>query len=234
MELIKGRLHQESINKILNFVNFYKLTKRFIFLNTEKLFKLQLSTADDGELSYDGALSGSADDDTSVVTCDSGYVVSYCEVKTGGLGSTSDGAWVSTSGDACTAVNAGGGDGVIAHATCSQKNDSADGVPFYNYQQDSGTSASLDCPTGYSPHLCTVHSPWKGNLDSTNFNNVGVASDPSQCEIDDCYNWCRLSLICTRDDGAGQFFWVIKILLSALIINARLKLSELYKEFQIE
>jgi hypothetical protein len=174
-------------------------------LNTDTLFKLQLSTADDGELSYDGALSGSSDDATSVVTCDSGYVVSYCEVKTGGLGSTSDGAWVSTSGDACTAVNSGRGNGVIAHATCSQNSNSADGLPFYNYQQDQGSSASLDCPTGYSPHLCTVHSPWVQNVaGNTNFNDVGVASDSSRCEIDDCTNWCRVSLVCTRDD-AGQF-----------------------------
>jgi hypothetical protein len=158
----------------------------------------------DGDLPYsaDGALSGSGDDDTSVVTCDEGFVVSYCEVKTGSLGYGSDGAHVSTSGDTCTAVNAGGGSGVNAHATCTQNTMSSDGLPYYNYQQDTGTSASLECPSGYSPHLCTVHSPWKSNLrNNDNFNDVGLASNASQCEIDDCTNWCRVSLICTRDEG---------------------------------
>ena len=68
------------------------------------------------------------------------------------------------------------------------------------------------------PHLCTVHSPWRGNVAGTaNFNDVGVASDPTQCEIDGCTNWCRLSLVCTRDD-AGQLF-SFKILLPVFTIN---------------
>ena len=148
-----------------------------------------------------------ADDALSIASCPMGYVASHCEVKTGLVGSKSDGALVdpSSEGGVCVAVHAGhGGPAAVALAECSRNIHVSDPcreepwLPKFINLHSKGPNPRVSCPAGYQQTVCNARSPWPGFLRDKGINPKGIVPNENACTVPGCSirNWCEVTAIC--------------------------------------
>ena len=153
-----------------------------------------------------GLMSSPLDDAQSIASCPVGYSVSYCEVLTGLVHTSSDGAFVDPSeGRDCVAVNGWGGSGAVARADCSRNEHVADpcnsegpDLPKFINLHSRGPAPNVKCPPGYQQILCNARSPWLGYLTNKGVSTTGVISNDRDCSVSDCSdrNWCEVTAVC--------------------------------------
>jgi len=152
-----------------------------------------------------GHPSSRKDDARSKASCPSGYVVSYCEVKTGGVHTRSDGAYVDpSSGGFCVAVNGYRGSGVVARAFCSRNEQvrnrckGKDRLPKFINLHSRGTAPRVSCPSNYEQILCNARSPWSGLLTNKGVSTKGIIPNDRSCAVSRCStrNWCEVTAVC--------------------------------------
>ena len=155
----------------------------------------------------EGSPSLMADDALSIASCPMGYVASHCEVKTGLVGSKSDGAYVDPirMGGECVAVHAGNGSpAAVALAQCSRNTHVPDPCrdgkvlsKFINLHSI-GPNPRVSCPAGYQQTVCNARTPWMPLLWNKGINPKGIIPNENACTVPECTetSWCEVTAIC--------------------------------------
>ena len=152
-----------------------------------------------------GDNSFAVDDAVSVASCPPGYVVTYCEARSGKVHNECDGVFVKPdNGGVCVAVNGKTGSVAVARALCSQLEQVADpcngpNLPKYKNFHSKGHSPSLWCPAGYEQILCNARSPWTGKLSGQNVDDKGVIPNDKDCALPNCADgrfYCEVTAVC--------------------------------------
>ena len=106
--------------------------------------------------------SGTGDDDTTSVSCPSGYTLTGCSGYT--AWQSSDGSWIS--GNTCYARNGHEGNGIWAYARCCPISASCTNVRSSQSGSDDEDTAVAKCTNGYTLTGCTVDTYWT-NIDGS-------------------------------------------------------------------